>query len=186
MTDYRTLRKEERKSAMYHLSICMLAILDDNVLDIMNLTPALRGAINTIRAEEDDYVGAAAAFFAFQMSNYDMTDQDRLVASQALAVGSGAIQNRRVATKSMFDSEDILVNRTIMENIATWISEAEAPNVLVGDAVFEQGVELLKYIEQYDRRVKDKSQVWTKGGENESETASESNILDWIPFVGKQ
>lgn len=187
MSDYRTLRQEERKAAMYHLALCVLAVMDDDVIDLLNMGPAIKSGINSIRAGEDDYAGCAAAFFAFNISNYDLTEQDRLVVSQSLAVGAGAVANRRVATKNMFDAEDVLTNRNIIENIMLWVSEAPAPAILTGDAVFEQGKELLTYMEQYNMHVKDQSRTWTKGGTNEDETAvSESSILDLIPFVGKQ
>lgn len=187
MTDYRTLRNEERKAAIYHLALCTLAVFDDDVLDTMGISPSMRGMINSIRADEDDYAGCAAAFFSFMISNYDLTDQDRLVVGQSLGVGSSAVLNRKVATKSMFDAADVLLNQDILERIVTWVKEAPAPNVLIGDAVFEQGKELLTYIEQYNRAVLDHSRQWSKGGTNEDETAQEeSSILDLIPFIGEK
>lgn len=186
MSDYRTLRKEERKAAMFHQSMCVLALFDDDVLDLMNLSPAIRSSINSIRAEEDDYAGCGAAFFSFMVSNYDLTEQDRVVVAQVLGVGSGAVANRKVATKNMFDASDVLTNVSIMESIAEWISAAPAPNILVGDAVFEQGKELLTYMEQYNSAVLDKSHTWTKGEINDNEAPKEqSSLWDYIPFVGE-
>lgn len=186
MSDYRTLRREERKAAMYHLSLCMLAVIDDDVLDLMGLSPAMRSGINTIRAEEDDYAGCGAAFFTFNISNSDITEQDRVVVSQILGVGAGAVANRKVVTKNMLDSADVLTNVSIMQSIETWISEAPAPNILVGDSVFEQGQLLLAYIEQYNSAVLDKSHTWTKGEANDNEAPKEeSSLWDYIPFVGE-
>lgn len=191
MTDYRTLRNEERKAAIYHLAVCTLAVFDDDVLDLMGLTPTMRGMINNIRADEDDYAGCAAAFFGFMVTNYDLTDQDRLVVGQALAVASSCTLTQKVATKSVYDAADILLNQDILTSLGTWIESAPAPKILIGDAVFEQGKDLLTYMEQYNRAVLDQSQQYSKGGTNDDETAQGDKnflekIIDYIPFMGEK
>lgn len=190
MSDYRTLRKEERKAAMYHMALCMLAMIDDEVLDLMSMGPSIRGSINTIRAEEDDYAGCGAAFIALMISNYDLTDQDRLVVSQTLGVAAGCIATRKVVTKNVLDNEDVLTNTSILSSLGTWVSEAPSLSSLTGDALFEQGKDILYYIEQYNRAILDQSKSWTKGGTtNESEAPTTQDainaLLDLIPGVGK-
>lgn len=190
MTTYKTIRTEERKAASYHLSVCLLAIMDDDALALLNLPSELRMQINDVRASEDDFAGCAAAGFALNISNFDLTDQDRLVVAQIMAVTSGAIAENKVVTKSLLDSEDVLTNVSVLQELGNWISSADAPRTLIGDAMLEQSKSILDYIEQYNSAVLDKSVSWTKGGgTNDDETADQptgvDRLLDWIPGVGK-
>lgn len=184
MNNYRTIRNEERKAATYHLMTCMMSVCDDTSLDLLGIPASLRADINAIRANEDDFAGCAAASFAFNISNSDLTEQDRLVVSQILAVAASAVALKKVVTKSMLDGKDVLKNKSILTNLIDWCSEASAPQALVGDAILEQGQSLLEYVEQYNSAVLDKSQQWFKGGgKMEDETASEPHWFNWIPFT---
>lgn len=189
MTEYKTIRQEERKASMYHLLVCALAVFNDEALDLLELPSSLRLKINNIRAMEDDFVGCGTAVFVQHLSNYDLTEQDRLVASQVLAVGASAVGLKKVVTKSMLDSKDVLTNRTILESIYNWCAEAKAPNFLLNDAIFEQAVSLLQYMEQYNRDVLDNAKRWTKGETGEDETTKTeegiTRLLSWIPGVGE-
>lgn len=181
MADYRTLREEERQAAAYHAGMCVLAVFDDNVLDLMNIGPAARSYVQKVRAKEDDYAGVAAAYFGLMISNYDLTEQDRLVVGQCLAVTSSCVLDRKVATKLAYDAEDVLTNVNVLSELKKWMNEVDAPRVLSGDAMMEQGVSLLAYMEQYNREILDKSRSFTKGGTGDDEAADEDpSFFGWV------
>lgn len=181
MADYRTLRDEERQAAAYHAGMCVLSVFDDNVLDLLNVGPTVRAYIQKVRAREDDYVGVGVAYFGLMVSNYDLTEQDRLVASQCLAVASSCILDNKVATKLAYDDEDVLTNVNVLSELKAWMNKVDAPTVLTGDALMEQGLSLVTFMEQYNREVLDKSRSFTKGGVNDDESADEDpSFFGWV------
>jgi len=184
--DYKGLIKEQRKAAVYHSVVCLLAALPDADVELLDLPGELLGAIMEARAG-DDSLGVAAAYAGAALSNADLTPQDQLVVGQVLVVAGARILRGGVATVSVYDAADVTQNQTVFENLTDWIKGTPAVTALVGDAWMENVEATLKYIEQYDRNVKDAAIRYTRSGEEgEKEHPDDTpKWIDWIPFVGK-
>jgi len=179
------VRKQLREQFLRDSVISILAVMDDDILDLLGLDPSIRASINEQKTG-DDTMGKAMALFGFFITNTDLTDQDRLVVGQSAAVISACALRKRVATKQIFDAEDVLQNKTVLTGLIDWFDAAPFTMRCFGDARNEQVVKLTEYIEQYDRDVKDKARKYIDLGEkNEDESASEGGMLDWVPFVGE-
>lgn len=177
-------RRANRQAITAYMAACILAALDDEILDLMGIPAPLRTAIYEIRTD-DDYMGKAAAFFCFSISNRTLSDSDRLVVGQTLTVGGGGILANKVVSKLYLDDEDVLRNRTILQSTYDALTKASTITPLAGDALLEEGIRLHDYYEQYSSEVKDRSLAWSKGGTGDSEDPKEGGWFDWIPGFGQ-
>lgn len=181
MSKYSELLRDQRIAAMNELIVATLSMFDDVSLDTLNLPPSVLRDIDVARAG-DDSVGVAVAAFSLAVSNYNLTDQDRLVASQIFAAASACTQRKMVVTKTLLDSQNVLLNRNILDSIYEWFKEQDATYNLNGDALEEESERLLKYVSQYNRTILDKSREWWKSNAtNEDETANPyPSLLDYF------
>lgn len=179
------MRKDLRRAFAQDGLISALAIWPDEILDTISLNSEVLSMISDARAGDDTF-GKATAMIAFILSNADLTEQDRLVVGQILGVAASDIMNKTIVTKNRLDSEDVLTNVTVFQDIKSAFTASDSVTHFVGDAVMEECERIIPYIEQYDRSVKDKSKQWYKSGNvNDSEQAVDEGMWSWVPGVGK-
>lgn len=186
MIDYELQRRMPRLAAMSHMTICVLSVFPDEVLDLLELPIATRTAIIKARTDDDAY-GLAVTWFLMNVSNNDLTDQDRIVCGQACAVASGKILTGKFVDKLSFDMANILQRPAIINDLVNWIGTSSNEAVKrEGEALEEEALRLAEYVEKYNRLVEDKSRTFWKSrtaGEAEEATAGMSPMMQVINAI---
>lgn len=187
MTNYKEFRDVSRQAAVYWAMICFFAAMSDADLALLELDGDIRSNIAKARSS-DDFLGIAAAYAGSMLSNSDMTEQDRLVVGQALAIAGSRTLSGGVATKTVYDEANITENQTVWGNFLDWIGTTPKVTRLYGDAWWENVESIVKYTEQYNRDIKDATIKYTNSKEtNETEGPDDTPLwMDILPFVGRQ
>lgn len=183
----RNIRQYQRKGATYDGLLKMLSVLRDEDLDMLGIAADVRSDIEQSRSS-NDALGVAAAVFAYSISNQDLTKQDRAVIGQIFGVASGTILNGYLVTKGALANKQVLTAPDIWTNIATLISGTSTPFHHTGDAIDEEMLRIVDYIEAYNRYVESKRVSYFKSGARDEtiEPGDDnwlSRVLDYIPGV---
>jgi len=175
------IRRQLRLDTMADVAIAILSVIDDESLDQLGLNSSTLAGIEEARRGDDTF-GLAAAGFCFALTNATLTPQDRLVCSQILALAAACTQRKMVLTKKMLDSENVLMNRAILDNLWQWLLEADKTYTVTGDALEEEVTRIYDYVSQYDRTIKDESREWWKSSAtNEDESGNPyPSLLDFL------
>lgn len=181
------MRSLQRKGAAYDALIKMMTILRDEDLDMLGIAADVRQDIEVARSS-NDALGVAAASFCYQISNQELTKQDRAVVGQIFGVASGTILNGYLVTKTALSNKQVLSNPDIWSNISTLFSGTSTPFHHSGDAIDEEMLRIVDYVEAYNRYAESKRVSWFKSGSrDETVEPGEANwlsrVLDYIPGV---
>lgn len=188
--ELRKLKEQEDMLPYYKAILAILSTIPPMVLDMIDLPSDVVRDVDDTRLD-DDNMGRSAALYSFFLSNAEMTPQDRVVVGQILACAASNIFNENVLTKRGLDKIDALKNTSLFADIGEWFSTVSGTSFVTGDAEREEVSKLDKYIEQYDKTIKDQSLRWTSGGDiSDDESATTSSyikkILDLIPGIDIQ
>lgn len=152
-----------KQAACYEAAICILSILREEDLDLLELSSSTRVAIREARTD-DDFVGKGVAGFLTHLGSFPLTYQDRVVAVQAMGVGCHAILKGSSVTKYLFDRDNILQALPLFKQISAISPDDPAVGALRGDAFDENMEATMTYISQYNRDIIDYTKRWTASG----------------------